>query len=214
MAGGKGRRAGQRFDAEHGVTTEGLIFLGDLDPQAVGAAIEFATHYEPTPVSDAERLIDALPLQPPRSTFVDLGAGMGRVVLLAAQRGYRNVVGVEISPALLEVARANVCALEAPAARRVRLVRSDAATFRLPRGDLALYLYNPFRAPVLEAVVASLLARPASGEVFVAYHTPLERAVIEASGAFALFADLGFGVIYRLSRPPSTALHPGSCDRR
>jgi len=70
-----GRRAGQRFDAEHGVTTEALVFLGELDPDAIGPSLEFATHYEPTPVAQAEALLDASPLAPGRATFVDLGAG-------------------------------------------------------------------------------------------------------------------------------------------
>ncbi|HEV2642314.1 MAG TPA: hypothetical protein VGT98_06390, partial [Candidatus Elarobacter sp.] len=71
-----GRRAGQRFDAEHRVTTEALVFLSELDPDAVGPSLEFATHYEPTPVAQAEALLDASPLAPEQATFVDLGAGM------------------------------------------------------------------------------------------------------------------------------------------
>ena len=47
-----GRRAGQRFDAELGVTTEALIFLGELDPEAIGPSLEHATHYEPTPIAE------------------------------------------------------------------------------------------------------------------------------------------------------------------
>jgi len=192
-----GRRAGQRFDAARGVTTEGLIFLADLDPEAVGPGIAFATHYEPTPVGQLERLIDAIPLPPSRTTFVDLGSGMGRAVIVAAERGYRQAIGVEISPALHEIARANVRALDPGFAKRIRLVRADASQFRLPRGNVALYLFNPFRAEVLEPIVAALVARPAGNEVALAYHTPLERAVIDVSGAFEQVADLGYGIVYR-----------------
>ncbi len=71
-----GRRAGARFDAESGVTTEALLFLGDLDPEAIGPNIAHATHYEPTPLGDLERLICLVPFGIERATFVDLGAGM------------------------------------------------------------------------------------------------------------------------------------------
>ncbi|GAC1412153.1 MAG: hypothetical protein NVSMB64_22380 [Candidatus Velthaea sp.] len=193
-----GRRAGQRFDAEHNVTTEALIFLGELDPENVGPGIEFATHYEATPVEDARRLLDAAPLAPERTTFVDVGAGMGRVVLLAAQRPYRQIVGVEISPALHEIAKAN--RLKFPPddvrCRDVRLVRADASAFTFPRGDLVVYLYNPFRREVLEPMLDRLLAGP-DREVVLLYHTPLERETIEARNAFACIADLGFGLVYR-----------------
>jgi hypothetical protein len=193
-----GRRAGQRFDAEHGVTTEALIFLGELDPENVGPGIEFATHYEATPVDDAECLLDASPLGPERSTFVDVGSGMGRVVLLASLRPFRQIIGVEISPALHAIARANRARFPANAVRchDVRLVRADASAFTFPRGDLVVYLYNPFRVEVLEPVLDALLAEP-SREIVLLYHTPLEIDAIERRAEFTRIADLGFGVVFR-----------------
>jgi SAM-dependent methyltransferase len=196
-----GRRSGQRFDAEHGVTTEALVFLGELDPDAIGPSLRFATHYEPTPVAQAEALLDASPLAPKGTTFVDLGAGMGRIVLLAARRPFRTVVGVEISPALVEIGRENLARAQDPTrvARDVRIVRGDAGEYRFPAGDLVVYLYNPFQAPVLAAVLANLTrAVKKRREVALLYHTPVERETIDASEAFELVHDLGFGVVYRL----------------
>jgi SAM-dependent methyltransferase len=195
-----GRRAGQRFDAEHGVTTEALVFLGELDPEAVGPSLEHATHYEPTPVAQANALLDVSPLAPERATFVDLGAGMGRVVLLAARRAFRAVIGVEISPALVEIARENLASVRDPlrVARDVKIVHADAASYAFPRGDLVVFMYNPFRGPVLDGVLANLRAADAAREVVLLYHTPVERDAIDATGAFELVADLGFGLAYRI----------------
>jgi SAM-dependent methyltransferase len=195
-----GRRAGQRFDAEHGVTTEALVFLGELDPDAIGPSLEYATHYEPTPVAQANALLDASPLAPERATFVDLGAGMGRVVLLAARRPFRAVIGVEISPALVEIARENLTTVRDPqrVARDVKIVGADALSYALPRGDLVIFLYNPFRAPILADVLTNLRAAAEGRDVVLLYHTPVERDTIDATGAFELVADLGFGLVYRL----------------
>jgi SAM-dependent methyltransferase len=196
-----GRRAGQRFDAAYGVTTEALVFLGELDAEAIGPSLEFATHYEPTPVAQAQALLDASPLPPQQATFVDVGAGMGRVMLLAARRPFRAVIGVEISPALTEIARENVAAArdEVRLARDVRVVCADAATYAFPRGDLVVYLYNPFRAPVMEKMLATLRA-DTQREVIVLYHTAVEHATFDETGAFEIVADLGFGLAYRLRR--------------
>lgn len=182
------------------MTTEALIFLGELDPEAVGPSLEFATHYEPTPVSDIDPLLDAVPLAPERTTFVDIGSGLGRVVLHAARRPYRRIVGVEISPALHEVAKDNRAAYRgALACRDVRLVCADAATFTFPRCDLVVYLYNPFRAEILGPLLDRLGADPKRA-VFLVYHTPVERATVDAHPAFALETDLGFGLVYRFRR--------------
>jgi SAM-dependent methyltransferase len=193
-----GRRAGLRFDAEHGVATEALLFLGELDPEAIGPSLEHATHYEPTPVDEFERLLAHVPFPLEGASFVDLGSGMGRVVLLAARRPFKQVIGVEISPALHEIARDNLTAYGRSRlrCRDVRLVRRDAAAAAFPPGDLVVYLYNPFRAPVLERVVTRLAGREA-GALAVIYHTPLERAAFEASGAFELVAEEPFGIVYR-----------------
>lgn len=176
------------------------MFLGELDPEAIGPSLEFATHYEPTPVAQAEALLDASPLAPESSTFVDLGAGMGRVVLLAARRPYRGAIGVEISPALVEIARDNLrTARDAlRVATDVKIVHADAAQYALPRGDLVVFMYNPFRGPVMESVLERLRAAAQTARVVLLYHTPVERALIEADGGFALIADLGFGLVYRL----------------
>ncbi|HEX3467874.1 MAG TPA: class I SAM-dependent methyltransferase, partial [Candidatus Elarobacter sp.] len=132
-------------------------------------------------------------------TFVDLGAGMGRVVLLAARRPFRAVIGVEISPALVEIARENLASARDPrrVARDVKIVRADAAAYAPPRGDLVVYLYNPFRGPVLDAVLARLAAAGERANVALLYHTAVEREAVDATGAFALVADLGFGLVYR-----------------
>jgi SAM-dependent methyltransferase len=197
-----GRRAGQRFDAVHGVTTEALVFLGELDPDAIGPSLEFATHYEPTPVAEAQALLDASPLRPDQATFVDVGAGMGRVVMLAARRTFRRVLGIEISPALVEIARDNIASARGAyrAVKDVRVVPADAASFAFPRGDLVVYLYNPFRAPVLERMLTNLLAADDAREIVLLYHTAVEHETIDVAARFEVVADLGFGLVYRLRR--------------
>ncbi len=192
-----GRRAGQRFDAEYGVVTEALVFLGDLDPEAIGASIEHATHYEPTPVGDLERLLAHVTFPLESATFVDVGAGMGRAVFAAARYPFRQVVGLEISPALVAVARDNLAAFAKQdlRCRDIRIVRGDAATFRFPKGDLVVYLYNPFDATLLARVTATL-ARAERANLAILYHTPVERDVIESRPEFELVGEEPFGVAY------------------
>jgi SAM-dependent methyltransferase len=191
-----GKRAGQRFDLEVGVATEALLFLGELDPEAIGPSLEHATHYEPTPIADAERMLASAAVVPHESTFVDLGAGMGRVVILAARLPFRAVIGVEISPALAEIARDNLASAHDTlrVAGDVGIVRRDALEYAFPDGPLVVYLYNPFDEAIMAPVIAALAQR-ADG-CTVLYHTPLERALFDAHPAFTLVDDLGFGLIY------------------
>jgi predicted RNA methylase len=141
-----------------------------------------------------------VPLAPERATLVDVGAGLGRVVLHAARRPYRQIVGVEISPALVEVAKDNRTAYRGElACRDIRLVRADAASFTFPRGDLVVYLYNPFGAAVLAPMLDRLTA-DRRRDIALVYHTPVERATVDARPAFELIADLGIGLVYQARR--------------
>lgn len=88
-------------------------------------------------------------------SFLDLGAGMGRALLLAAEHPFRAVVGVELHPTLARIARRNLALwramgrVEAP----TRVCCRDAATFPLPPGPCLVFLFNPFGAPVLRRLL-------------------------------------------------------------
>ena len=88
-------------------------------------------------------------------TFVDLGAGMGRAMLLAAEYPFRAVIGVELHPTLARIARRNMAVWRASGRARtpMRLVCGDAAAFDPPPGPCVAFLFNPFGGPVLRRVL-------------------------------------------------------------
>lgn len=194
-----GKRSGRRFDAENGVVTEALIFLGELDPEAIGVALEDATHYEPTPIAQFHEMLDTVPEGLSGRTFVDVGAGMGRIVLLASRHPFKQIVGVEVSPALCETARDNLVRWRRMhpviSCRDLRIVCRDANTFAFPPGPLVVYIYNPFGA-VSVAKLAERLRDHGQG-TYLLYHTAVHRQVLDADERFETIADLGFGVVYR-----------------
>jgi SAM-dependent methyltransferase len=65
---------------------------------------------------------------------LELGCGTGRLLLPLAQSGHAPT-GVDISPALLEIARRKL--EQAQVASQVMLVEGDLRSFRLPRRDYA-----------------------------------------------------------------------------
>ena len=110
-------------------------------------------------------MLDRADVYPSTTCFVDLGCGKGRVVLLAAQRPFRRVLGVEISAVLAEIARSNVDrfrpaeALLAP----VDILEADVTTVDLPEDDLLLHLYHPFETSITERVLQRLETSRAAG---------------------------------------------------
>src|SRR6202035_689809 len=84
--------------------------------------------------SGFNQMMEALDLDWPRFTFVDLGSGKGRALLLASRFLFRRIVGVEIAPELSEVAAANIQRFVAPwqMCREIEAHTGDAAEFIYP----------------------------------------------------------------------------------
>jgi SAM-dependent methyltransferase len=89
----------------------------------------------------------------PRNTFIDLGCGKGRALILAHEAGFRDLIGIEISSGLAEAAARNLQKLKIDA----QILQADAASFPLPDRPVVLFLYNPFGSSTMEAVIEKLL---------------------------------------------------------
>lgn len=125
-------------------------------------------------------------------TFIDVGAGMGRAVLLASELPFRRVIGIEINPILARVARGNIARWRA--AGRVqaptRLICADAAAYAFPTGPTLLFLFNPFGATVMRRLLVRLSAagvRPASSLDLLYMNNEQEHVLELQSGFTRLF---------------------------
>lgn len=145
------------FDVEYGVQTDGWRELSDLKVDSPSEI--WGQAYAPTPAIVFDRIMTLLP-EPEAYSFVDLGSGKGRVVLMAARRPFRSVTGVEFSPELCALAENNLARFTPHiVAREVRIVCGDAALFEYPPGPLIVYCYFAFTKEVLIPVLAQLLRR-------------------------------------------------------
>lgn len=95
------------------------------------------------------------PLQ--QTAFIDIGAGKGRAMLLAAEYGFRRITGVELHPALAATARANIerwqQSLGGPP---ISLHEGDAMRMRMPAGPCLLFLFNPFDIVLMDRLMDRL----------------------------------------------------------
>jgi hypothetical protein len=162
------------FDRQFGVETSGLIFAEDL-PSGKPRDLYNAGYFGVAP-SAFRQILDRLQLDFEKYTFVDLGSGKGRALLIASEYPFRAIVGVELSPQLHAIAVANIAGYRGPAqrCRSVCSIEADATEFSFPAGPLVVYLWNPFEAPVLACVLANLEAALAREprEIYIVYIQP------------------------------------------
>ena len=152
------------FDQMHGVDTSGLVPAKHL---VTGHANdEHVTAYYGVAPSILRALIDrwreTIPLHPISSTtFIDIGAGKGRGLLVASEFHFRKVVGIELNPELAAIARQNVAQWiaahdeDSTAAQLapIEVLEQDALDFEFPATPTLLFLFHPFEAPVLKKLL-------------------------------------------------------------
>jgi SAM-dependent methyltransferase len=163
--------ADRRREAPFGVDNEGNVALSDLAIDSENRALGFP--YVPSPGLLVDTLLANVGHDLSRFSFVDLGSGKGRVLLVASHYPFREVVGVEFSPELNQAAEANIRKYQSPLRRcwRVRSVCADAATFAIPEPDCVLYFNNPFAEPVFAQVLDNVRAahQRSRGKFYVLY---------------------------------------------
>ena len=104
-------------------------------------------------------------------TFIDLGSGKGRVLLMAADYPFKRIIGVEFMPELHRAAQENIAGYSSDRQRLIESVCMDARDFEFPPEPLVAYLFNPFSestfAHVLEGLRRSVEQSPRP--VYIAY---------------------------------------------
>jgi SAM-dependent methyltransferase len=152
------------FDQMHGVDTSGLVPASRLVTGHPND--EHVTAYYGVAPSILRALVDrwreTVPPYPITSyTFLDIGAGKGRGLLVASEYRFRKVVGIELNPALAAIARQNVAQWNAahnadPTAEPIapiEVLERDALEFELPDAPTLLFLFHPFEEPVLRKLL-------------------------------------------------------------
>ena len=174
---------------------------GDLDydwdhrVNTTGAALPWRTRllgllnsvYQPIPPEQFREIMSALSahLEPDTDfsqfTFIDIGAGKGRALLLASEFAFRRIIGVELLPELVEIARENAREFQRRGMRcGIELVCEDATNFNFPAEPAVVFLFNPLPRAALQTLIQNLdrslhqNPRP----VYVAYANPIFEQII------------------------------------
>ena len=187
----------RRFDARHGTDT-----LTDMRLQGLsidGPNRQHGSRYHPTPPRALRHVLARLAIDTAQYSFVDIGSGKGRTLLVASGLGFRRVVGVEFAEELHRVAQTNVQAWQARhPGSRIESVKADATQYALPDGPLVLYFFKPFDAVVLRQVLAnvrqSVEAQPRRVIVVFLYLEDERVAFDEVGGFVPLFSWRRFDV--------------------
>ena len=169
-------RRKDEFDLRHGTDTGGVEPLWRLGISSPSA--QYGVRYQATDERELVEAVNFLEVEAHKLTFIDLGCGKGRTLLVASEMGFREVIGVEFAAKLVDVANANLAKMRIT---RASVVHADAGDFQFPATDMVIYLYNPFSKEVLQRVLVNL--QKCGGKAFyVIYKAPRCAELLDSCG--------------------------------
>ena len=198
------------FDRQHGTDTSGLLPASVIVQGTSATEAELTAYYGVAP-SILEALLDiwlqraAPPQSIERYTFLDVGAGKGRAILIASAYPFASVEGIELNESLADIAQANIALWyddpeTAPLAPIV-LHHADATKHPLPRTPTVAFLFHPFEAPILRRFLRHV-------EQHLAKHVqPFDLVYVNAEHGSLVDQNPAFKMVWEGRVPMSTEDH-------
>jgi Histone methylation protein DOT1 len=163
----------------------------------------FYSAYQPTEREAFHEMLEALRQQANLNlaefTFIDLGSGKGRTVLMASDYPFRRILGVELLPALNQIARENIKQYKSDSQKCFDLesICADATRLPVPQGPLVIYLFNPFPEVPFRAVLRNIedAFRSHPRQIYIVYYNPeLERVLFESTALKKVFGTHQYSI--------------------
>ncbi|WP_245437635.1 MULTISPECIES: class I SAM-dependent methyltransferase [unclassified Mesorhizobium] len=172
-------RVARKWDRRHGVDTAGSIQLGALN--VVGPHRAMGNEAVCTSPRTFDFIMKSLPRDLHAHTFIDIGSGKSRTLLLASQYPFAEIIGVEFARELVDIARSNIERFRDPSqrCRALSVVETDAAAYDFPQVPLVVYFYNPFSQDVFDIVLKNLISslERHPRDCFIVYGSSSHRAI-------------------------------------
>jgi len=145
------------FDWYHGTNTHQETFLAN-EGVSDGQARKGNNVYRPFWRKEFFQAIDALCIRPEHWTFVDVGSGKGKLLLLASHFDFAEIIGIEYAPGLHQVAVGNIhdFSKRSKFKKTIMSVNADALAWPIPKRPAIFFAYNPFDLATTRAFFSRL----------------------------------------------------------
>jgi SAM-dependent methyltransferase len=171
------------IDLQYGTDTSGFV-----DPLALQRDASLVSQLRPYMGSQPtiiRRALDALG-DIAGYTFIDIGCGKGRPMIVASEYPFALALGYDISADLVRTANANavVMARRYPQRPPIRALHANVSDLQFPSGNVVVFMFNPFGPELMASLLEKIEAGLASGaleHLFIVYDNPVCGEVFDGS---------------------------------
>jgi precorrin-6B methylase 2 len=190
--------ANDNFDVLYGVCTADSVRLSELSIKDENWV--YGQKYEAVPMQDFHGLMNDLHISYNDFSFVDIGSGKGRAVLLAAMLPFRKVIGIEFSEGLVDICRNNlkIVRQDILKCKNIQIICQDASLYNLTSESTVIFFNNPFRLNIFKKVIDNIAM--SKGRIIILYYNTINDdgcvAYLESIGSFTMTIKSGNHAVF------------------
>jgi len=192
-------RRAKAFDKKHNVETAREVRLHELKIDSPN--VEHGVFYAGTDPKSFRGILDNLNVKFEDFVFIDLGSGKGRALLMASDRPFKKIIGVEFSSELNAIAQKNILSFKnaEQKCRDIEAVCQDATLFVPPLEPCIFYVFNAFHAGIVAEVLKNLKNSfdEEPREIYFIYANPVHLEVLQENKFFEEFYSDTWYSIYK-----------------
>jgi hypothetical protein len=170
------------YDYRHGTDTSSFVQVKELS--AASKNLKNAGHYEPSSPFLFKTIMNHLSVDYNEYVFIDIGSGKGRILILASDYPFAEVIGIEFSPQLHAIAESNLINNEHRRASKITLLCADVADYEFSNNNTVLYLFNPFNRVMILKLLDKLRYLAEHNKIYMVYSNALHSDIVEKAGIF------------------------------
>lgn len=138
------------------------------------------------PKMTAELLEKALELSG-CDTLIDIGCGLGEVLKVGIEAGYKTVMGVEIQKELVDLARKD---------KRLEIIQASGSDYILPDKQLHIFMFNPFSNKIMIEFLDNNIEQIKKNKSLVIYNYAFSGHHLMIMYGLTMLYSNGFATIY------------------
>lgn len=117
--------------------------------------------------------------------IIDFGSGKGRVLVVAAYHGFKNITGIEFANALCAHAEQNIKKTQ-PIFPTVKfnIICDDVVNYKIEKEQNVFFFFNPFDEVIMLEVVKNIRSslKENSRKVYIMYVNPVHKEIFLSAG--------------------------------
>ncbi|MBV6452347.1 MAG: hypothetical protein MHPDNHAH_03104 [Anaerolineales bacterium] len=188
------------FDWRYQIDTINTAQLDTLEIDSKNKAV--GNYYEGTNAYIFQKMISRAEVNPSKSCFVDFGSGKGKAMFMAAERGFRRIIGVEFSIELVEINRKNleIFKQKTKSKAEFEILHLDASEYAIPADANLLFFSNPFNEALTAKVIGNILKsyEQSPREIWVVHLHPQGNMAFANHPRFKIVHEAREGFVFRL----------------